>query len=427
MTLTRRRFLTGAAALGATALGATACTSPTTANPGRITLWYSTNGLSEKVLGEAVRRFPAQNLTPSKVSGELNRRLLAALSGEAYLPDITMLGDGISTYFSATDRFADLNALGAKQDESRYLPWKWQAGRSPDGFQLGFPIDTGPAALYYRHDLFAEAGLPSEPDAVAAALSSWDDYFEFALRVKEKLPGRYLITDTKMVFTYSLAQEKQKYLDRQNRYLDDQSQVRRAWDRAVKAFQLGLTAGYAGSATGEGVDRRAAWTNGKEVAFVNASWITGNLKQSAPGTSGQWHVCQAPGGPGNQGGSFLAITRYCPDPQGAYEVVKWLMSPENQATTYLELGLFPSSPAVYSDPLVLAAEEFFGGQATIQVFGEIAEKVQPVYFSPWDITISDTYTDELTNVESAGKNPEQAWQDARTAVERLLRRQGVLA
>jgi cellobiose transport system substrate-binding protein len=426
MTLTRRRFLAGTAAVAATALGAGACSSPTTANPGRLTLWYSTNGVSEKVLGQAVQRFPAQKLTPSKVSGELNQRLLAALSGEAYLPDITMLGDGISTYFSATDRFADLNALGAAQDEKNYLPWKWQAGRSPDGFQLGFPIDIGPAALYYRHDLFAEAGLPSEPEAVAAALSTWDDYFEFGLRVKEKLPGRYLITDTKMVFTYSLAQERQKYLDRQNRYLADRSQVRRAWDRAVKAFQLGLTAGYAGSASGEGVDRLAAWNNGKEVAFVNASWITGNLKQSAPGTSGRWHVCRPPGGPGNQGGSFLAITRYCPDPQGAYEIVKWLLSPENLAAAYLELGLFPSSPAAFSDPRVLAPEEFFGGQVTMEVFGRIAEEVQPVYFSPYDISISDTFTDELTNVESAGKDPERAWDDANTAVERLLRRQGVL-
>ncbi|MEV6236092.1 extracellular solute-binding protein [Lentzea sp. NPDC051838] len=427
MTLTRRRFLTGTAALAATALGAGACSSPTTANPGRLTLWYSTNSVSEKLLADAVRRFPAQKLTPSKVSGELNQRLLAALSGEAYLPDITLLGDGISTYFSAADRFADLNALGAREDEPRYLPWKWQAGRSPDGVQIGFPIDIGPAALYYRHDLFGEAGLPTEPEAVAAALSSWDDYFEFAKRVKDKLPGRYLVTDTKMVFTYSLAQEKQKYLDRQNRYLADQSQVRRAWDRAVQAFRMGLTAGYAGSATGEGVDRLAAWNNGKEVSFVNASWITGNLKLSAPGTSGKWRVCSPPGGPGNQGGSFLAITKYCPDPHGAYEIVKWLLSPENQAAAYQELGLFPSSPAAFDDPQALAPEEFFGGQVTMEVFGKIAEKVQPVYFSPYDISISDIYTDELTNVESAGKDPDQAWEDAETAVERLLRRQGVLA
>lgn len=426
MTLTRRRFLAGAAAVGATAL-ATGCTSPTTANPGRITLWHSSGGLSEKVLADAVRRFPDQRLVPSLVSGEMKQRLLAALSGEAYLPDITMLGDDIATYFSATDRFLDLNTVGAAQDEPKYLPWKWQAGRAPSGFQLGFPIDIGPAALYYRHDVFAEAGLSSDPDEVAEAVSTWDGYFELAKRIKQKMPDRYLITDTKMVFTYSLAQEPQKYLDRQNRYLADQSQVRRAWDRAVKAFQLGLTAGYAGSAAGEGVDRRAAWNNGKEVAFVNASWITGNLKQSAPKTSGNWHVCRPPGGPGNQGGSFLAITRYCPDPQGAYEIVKWLLSPENQALMYQELGLFPSSPVAFADPAVKAPEEFFGGQSTMDVFGGIAREVKPVYFSPWDISISDTYTDELTNVESAGKDPERAWDDARRSVERLLRRQGVPA
>ncbi|WP_329061316.1 extracellular solute-binding protein [Amycolatopsis sp. NBC_01480] len=429
MTLTRRRFLTGAAALGAAAFGAAACTSPTTANPGRITLWYTSNGLSEQVLGEAVRRFAADKLTPSQVSGELEQRLLAALAGEAYLPDITMLGDDIASYFADTEHFVDLNTLGAAEAKPEYLPWKWQAGASPDGFQLGFPIDVGPAALYYRHDLFAQAGLPSEPDDVAAAVPTWDDYFDFGVRAQKKLPGRYLITDTKTVFTYSLAQEPRKYFDRDNHYLDDQSQVRRAWDRAVKAFRLGLTAGYAGSQSqnGESIDRHAAWNSGKELSFVNASWISGELKQSAPGTSGKWRVCRAPGGAGNQGGSFLAITKYCPDPHAAFEIVKWLQSPANQPQNYLELGLFPPSPSVYTDPRLLAPEPFFGGQATMEVFSKTAREVQSVYFSPWDITISDTYTDALTTVESAGKDPEQAWNDARASVERLLRRQGVLS
>ncbi|MGW6513385.1 ABC transporter substrate-binding protein, partial [Streptomyces niveus] len=54
-------------------------------------------------------------------------------------------------------------------------------------------------------------------------------------------------------------------------------------------------------------------------------------------------------------------------------------------------------------------------------------QVKYAYFSPWDITLSDTYTDELTNVELGGKDPERAWQDARNRIERLLRRQGVLS
>ncbi|QRP49874.1 extracellular solute-binding protein [Amycolatopsis sp. FDAARGOS 1241] len=181
-----------------------------------------------------------------------------------------------------------------------------------------FPIDVGPAALYYRHDLFARAGFPSEPADVAAEVSTWDSYVDFGVRVQKKLPGRYLITDTKTVFTYSPAQEPEKYFDRANHYLDDQSRVRRAWDRAVQAFRMGLTAGYAGSQSinGESIDRHAAWNSGKELSFVNASWITGELKQSAPVTAGNWRVCRAPGGAGNQGGSFLAITKYCPDAAG---------------------------------------------------------------------------------------------------------------
>ncbi|WP_189931043.1 extracellular solute-binding protein [Streptomyces sulfonofaciens] len=429
MTLTRRRLLTGAAALGTTALGASACSSPATANPGRLTLWYTYNGLSEHVLKEAGKRFAADRFVTSQVSGDLTQRLLAALAGRAYLPDITMIGDNISRYFADSDRFVDLNRLGARKLADRYLPWKWQAGASPDGFQLGFPIDVGPAALYYRHDIFEGAGFPSEPDDVAAAVPTWEKYFAFGERLRKKLPGRYLITDTKTVFTYSMAQEPKKYFDPHNHYLDDQSHVRLAWDRSVEAFHRRLTAGYAGSQSvnGQSVDRHAAWNTGRELSLVNASWITGEIKQSAPRTAGKWRVCAPPGGPGNQGGSFLAITSACPHPEAAFEIVSWLQDPANQTWDYLDIGLFPSSPAAFTDKRLTAPDPFFGGQSTVEVFASIAKRVRYAYFSPWDITISDTYTDELTNVELGGKDPERAWHDARTRIERLLRRQGVLS
>ncbi|MEU9335333.1 extracellular solute-binding protein [Streptomyces sp. NPDC048290] len=429
MTLTRRRLLAGAGALGAVALGASGCASPATAKPGSLTLWYTYNGLSDQVLTAAAERFAADRFVVSQVSGDLTQRLLAALAGNAYVPDITMIGDNISRYFADSDRFVDLGGLGARELADRYLPWKWQAGATPDGFQLGFPIDIGPAALYYREDVFAAAGLPSAPDDVAAATGTWEAYFTLADELKRRLPGRYVITDTKMVFTYAMAQQSRKYFDPENRYLDDQTHVRTAWDRAVEAYQRRLTAGFAGSqsVSGQSVDRHAAWVGGQEAGFVNASWITGELKQSAPDTAGKWRVCPPPGGPGNQGGSFLAITSACPDPQAAFAILSWLQNPANQTTNYLDIGLFPSSPEAVRDPRITAGDPFFGGQSAVQVFADIADQVRYAYFSPWDITISDTYTDELTNVELGGKDPERAWSDARTRIERLLRRQGVLS
>ncbi|WP_329390974.1 extracellular solute-binding protein [Streptomyces sp. NBC_01716] len=429
MTLTRRRLLAGATALGAAAFGAGGCSSPTTANPGHLTFWYTYNGFSENVLKAARKRFAADKFVPSQVSGDLTQRLLAALAGGAYLPDITMIGDNISRYFSDSDRFVNMNDHGARELAQGYLPWKWQAGATSDGFQLGFPIDIGPAALYYRHDIFEKAGLPSEPDDVAAAVPTWEKYFTFGEQIRKKLPGRYLITDTKTVFTYSMAQEQRKYFTPENSYLDDQAHVRLAWDRSVEAFRRRLTAGFGGSqtASGQSVDRHAAWNTGQEVSLVNASWITGEIKQSAPGTAGKWRVCAPPGGPGNQGGSFLAITAACPDPQAAFDIISWLQNPANQASNYAEIGLFPSSPAAAEDERITAPDTFFGGQSAVKVFADIADQVRYAYFSPWDITISDTYTDELTNVELGGKDPERAWKDARNRIERLLRRQGVLS
>lgn len=427
MTLSRRRFLTtAAAALGTAALGVAGCSSPTTASPGKLTLWYTSHGLSEDVLSDAVKRFASDHFNPSQVSGDLKHRLLAAMSGGAYLPDITLLGDDIASYFPDSDQFVDLRPLGADKIKDEYLPWKWQAGVAPSGFQVGLPIDIGPAALYYRYDLFAQAGFPHEPDEVAAAVSTWDDYFAFGQKLQKALPGRHLITDTKTIFTYSMAQLPQKYFDRQNNFIGEGPHVREAWDRSLQGFRLGLTAGYAGGQDpGQSADRHAAWNNGKELSFVNASWITGELKQSAPGTSGKWRVCRAPGGAGNQGGSFLAITKYCPDPQAAFDIISWIQSPQNQPRTYLDEGLFPSSPSAFTDPRLLKPEPFFGGQVTMDVFSKSANAVKPAYFSPYDISISDTYTDQLSNVELTGKDPEKAWSDAKAGIRRLLDLQGV--
>src|SRR5215217_4085551 len=114
MTLTRRAFLTSAAgALGLAAVGTAGCSSPVTTNPGGLTLWYSKDGLTTSIVNDAVSRFTADRLQVSVIGDGLKHRLLAAMSGDAYVPDITMVGDDVATYFQDSDRFVDLNTLGA--------------------------------------------------------------------------------------------------------------------------------------------------------------------------------------------------------------------------------------------------------------------------------------------------------------------------
>ena len=58
-----------------------------------------------------------------------------------------------------------------------YLDWKVKQATTLDGKLIGLPIDVGPTALFYREDVFAKAGLPSDPAKVAEQLKTWDDFF----------------------------------------------------------------------------------------------------------------------------------------------------------------------------------------------------------------------------------------------------------
>ena len=114
--------------------------------------------------------------------------LFTALSAGSGAPDITMLEiDQLDRFKAAQDRFENLYDLGAKDIEDEYLDWKWKTGENESGdFLIGLPTDIGPKALYYRVDLFEEAGLPTDPDEVAALINSPEAFEEAGLKVKEK-------------------------------------------------------------------------------------------------------------------------------------------------------------------------------------------------------------------------------------------------
>lgn len=85
-----------------------------------------------------------------------------------------------------------------------------------------------------------------------------------------------------------------------------------------------------------------------------------------------------------------------------------------------------AAPAAFTDATARQPDPFFGGQIAADVFGESEKGLQPGYFSPFDIDISNYFTDELVNVASAGTDGQQAWRDARFAIDGLPQRSGAL-
>ncbi len=404
--------------LAATPLILGGCTLPeqfsSRADPDAVTLWYWNRSIEPELFRQYERDHPGVVINDQIIGGDYGSKLRTTLAGNTFVPDIVGLNDDIATYFRAEDQFVDLNELGAGDVKSQYLEWKWQAGMTADGKLLGFPMDTGPTALFYRADVFEQAGLPSDPATVSAQMSTWEDYFAAGQQLQAALPGVFLLDSANEIYTTSLRQSADYYVTRDDVYIGDGASVRRSWDLGVTANRLGLVI----KANSGSSDWNAAATTGRLASFANAVWMKGTLADAAGDTAGLWRIAQSPGGAGNRGGSFLAITAASPKQELAWDIIRTIQSPAGQLTGYTALSLYPAATSALSDPALNQPEPFYSGQNTNEVFSVAAQNVPNFYFSPADNVIHPIFTDEMTNVAILGKDPEQAWADAQDQVRR---------
>ncbi|SFJ48404.1 cellobiose transport system substrate-binding protein [Paenibacillus sp. UNC496MF] len=386
-----------------------------------LTIWYWNRGLDDKLIEAARTEFPNVRIVAQKVGGDFKSKLKTTLAAGSGGPDIVAFNDWVTEMFPNADRFYDLYELGARDIEPDYLPWKWQLGVTPQGRMVALPIDTGPTALFYRADLFEQAGLPSDPEEVHKLMGTWDDYLAAGKKLQDALGGGVKLTDNiGTIYTQVNAQSETIYFDKNDQFVggDPSSSAKRAWELAVKASSMGLLA----NANGGTPEWSAAMNTGKIASFVGAVWNKEILQQAAPDTAGKWRVARAPGGDGNNGGSFLAIMRTSKHPGEAFQLIKWLQSPDNQVKSFADVNLFPSAKTALDSPVMRRKEDFFGGQATGEIFTASALHVKPTYFGPRYVNVNGIVNRQLQSVATQGKNPDDAWRDALARIGKELLR-----
>ncbi len=425
--VSRRRFLSGGAALGLGVLTGTAsgCGSDVSisSDPNELVLWYWSRSVSAKLLAEAAQQIPGtrKRLRADLIS-DWDTKLRTSLAGHAYIPDVVGINSNCSLYFGNEDKFLDLNTLGAAAHRADYYDWKWKLGTTPTGRQLFWPMDIGPTGFYYRTDLFEKAGLPTSPDDVGAAAHTWDGFLDLGAKLK-KDAGLALVAQAQTVMDRFLDASPERYFDADDKPLFDRpgSAVRRAWDTAVAAAQAGITANLQTSN-----DQNSGWVSGKVAGQVSASWWMSTLISTAPKTKGQWRIAAQPERAGNYGGSFLGIPSTCKDPAAALAFVTWLTSPGNQAGSFNELGLFPSTPQSFATGSMKDTSGFFGEQDPLAFFTQAAKTVPTSFVSGLESQVT-AFTTELGNVEAGGKDPKRAWEDAVALTNKILTKRGVNA
>ncbi len=381
-------------------------------------LWYWNGAISDSTIEAAKVKFPNVDLKAEKLpsGGDFLTKLKTTITGGGSGPDIVTMDSWISTMLAYNDKFVNLYDQGARDIQSQYLDWKWKmAATADDKYLIGLPIDVAPVVLYYRSDLFEKAGVASKPEDIKSQVKTWDDYFNLLKQVKDKT-GTQSATIVDLFRSYT-GQSSQSYFDLAGKYIGDQEHIKSAWDASVKAYQAGLTFPYASDS-----EKNAAMNNGKISSFTGASWAVGDVISAAPDTKGKWSIAYPPGGVGNQGGSFMGILKATKYPKEAYEVVKFLVSPDNLMAGYKEFGNYPSTPEVYTKPEMVNKNEFFGDQDLSTVFGDAAKDVKVAHTDPRDDMIGNTLTAALGSVDAQKKDPEKVWTEAQEQIKRQLTR-----
>jgi len=349
--------------------------------------------------------------------------LFTSLSAGSGAPDIAMLEiDQFDRFKVAQDRFANLYDYGANDVKDQYLDWKWEVGENADGdFLFGLPTDIGPKALYYRTDLFEQAGLPTDPDEVASLINSPKAFEEAGLKINEKT-GMPFVDSIEMAYRAYLDAAKTAYLTPDNELnLGADSEVKKAYDYAVHLNDIGIVGKYEMWSP--------EWANavnkGEFAAELGAGWLKGWMEGNAPDAVGKWKVATLPTEfAANWGGSYIAVPKETKHAQEAYDFIEWLVSPDNQLKSFQSHGLFPSAHAVYDmEEFKSNQDEFFGGQASAPVFAEAAQDIAGIGFKGEKyFPVHNEILNALKNVQNEGADPEKEWEAAVKRAEDLMKR-----
>ncbi|OQY14805.1 MAG: sugar-binding protein, partial [Propionibacterium sp. 4572_24] len=336
MNLSRRHLLSGGFAglgvLGVSALtGCSTSTEPKSdtgaGDAKKLVLWMWPEGFDKQTLATVAKAQPSYNVRQDIIGGDFKQKLTTTFTAGSGLPDLTgVKGEDIAFFRDHAGYFVDLNTLGAKDIESDYLGWKWAQATTTDGKQLGIPSDIGPTALFYRADIFEQAKLPSDPDQVAAQMTTWDAFIEFGTKLLAAKKKTYLVRNAAGLFGTIWPQSGKGFIDEKKTFIGDQDHIRNAWDITVKALKAGIIATIQSDTS----DAAAAVNEGRLPADFGASWHLADLMVDAPQTKGKWRVCAHPGPAINQGGSFLSIPAGASDPKASFAAIRELLSVKSQ-------------------------------------------------------------------------------------------------
>lgn len=336
-------------------------------------------------------------------------------AGGTGLADIMNIGvDYMGNYIETFPTgFANLSEMGADDLEGDFPATLWGSAQNTDGAVFGIPYEVNTNVVFYRQDLFEQAGIDMD------AVETWDDLLEAGVTLKEET-GSFLFamdkaaTENSADFWQMLARLKGTFFyDKEGDIaLNDEGSVA-ALDFIKRANDAGIIADIPG-----GWDNLMTQVKGEAntALLASASWMAGVFPDNAPDLEGKWAVrrppAMEPGGftAASAGGTYLSIANSSPNKEAAWEFVKFAMATlEGQELVYEGAGLFPSYRPMWETDAFTGTNPYFNDEQVNQLFVDaLNEDTPPDYYTADYAQALKAYSDAQTQVLLQGADPKEA-------------------
>ncbi|HEY8912326.1 ABC transporter substrate-binding protein [Lacisediminihabitans sp.] len=346
------------------------------------------------------------------------------------LPDVQAVEEGwLSKVMQVSDSFVDLTKYGADKSAADWVSWKVKQVTDSKKRIIGYGTDIGPEGLCYNGKLLADAGLPSDRDAVAAAFggkdASWDKFFELGKQYHAKT-GKAWYDQSGFVWNAMVNQLPEGYYTKDGKLnVEGNAKLQALWTQLADGAKAGLSSNQSQWDWGKG----KAFVDGSFATFVCPGWMLGVVKgqvESAGGSSASgWDFADVfPGGAANWGGSFLTVPTTSKHPAEAAALAAWLTSAKQEAASFQAAGTFPSVVAAQSDAGVTgssALTKFFNEAPVGTILASRAKGVVAQYKGPDDSTIQEqVFGPSIKEIDSGKADGATAWTHAMTLLKQLV-------
>ena len=381
-----------------------------------ITIWAW--NVAAKALVESAKSFNQKypnikvNVQEYGLAQNVYERYSVILSSGVGVPDIIQIESDYVQTFAETypQYFFDMN--GYIDIEGKVDPSKISTSYDSEKRLVSIPWDSGPVVMFYREDLFNQAGIDIN------SIITFEDYISAGKKLKERFPN---ITMTGLPFTQDENLFRCLLVANKSYYLNNKGEITVASSKAIETLQM------IKRLIDEGVAKNTinwdggivANKNGELASWIMGGWWGGTIKDQMPEMKGKWKIAPIPAFPdgaraSSSGGAGLSITASEPIKQAAaLEFIKEsLMNVDNQLMMYEKFSLFPSYLPTYDDARFLKSDDYFGDDFN-KILADVTKEIPNVIYASEDFaeiknTVVSVYEDVLNNNRDIKSALEQA-------------------